>query len=185
MPHLNHVKPINNPRKQNQWLAQVAGWAADLLKTTILLFIFESLQRVKATSSGLPTEEEEGRVVLSIEVEAGSLACQIFKEALCGWSWGLIDWWVIPPHCVVMAPLCIVSNVFLSIKTISFQVLLHYTSNLCPKLTFPRILNKSVLFSLFAGTEEVEGGSRTEEVCSMPGARGTPGAGDGFSGYPC
>ena len=38
---------------------------------------------------------------------------------------------------------------------------------------------------LFADTEQAEGGSQGEEGYSLPGVRGTQGAGDGLSGYSC
>ena len=34
------------------------------------------------------------------------------------------------------------------------------------------------------GLDEAEGGSQAETLCSMPGARGTPGAEVGHGGYP-
>ena len=75
-------------------------------------------------------------------------------------------------------------NVFPSIKTIPFKLLLHHTSNVCLKLTFFIILT-NFSFSLFVGTEEVEECGGVEEICSMPGVKGTTGAGDGCGGYPC
>ena len=60
----------------------------------------------------------------------------------------------------------------------------YYTTlNLYLKLIFLRILINFLFF--FAGHEEVKAGSRTEKVCSPPGARGISGAGVGHGQYPC
>ena len=65
---------------------------------------------------------------------------------------------------------CSFGNIFLSIKTISFKVLLHYTSNLCPKLTFLRILT-NFSFLYLQALRKLREVAELEEVCSTHGVQ--------------
>ena len=105
-------------------------------------------------------------------------ACQHgLPELWVGHIWMVLSpqrlWPVVPPH----------RGVFLSIQTFSFNVLSHYHSNFYLKLIFLRILI-NFSFSFFAGHEEAGKDRRAEEMCSIPGARWTPGAGVDLGRYP-
>ena len=136
---------------------------------------------MKAASRGLLAEEDEGREVLSSEGEPGLSALR----RLC--LDGLWSSETLASHYPslrsadsillfqLFIPIC--SEIFIKYPT-------HYLSNFYLKLIlFSVLINFS--FSFFAGTEEVEGGDGVEEVYSMPGGRGTPGAGVHLGWYPC
>ena len=100
----------------------------------------------ESSLQGLPTEEGEGGEVLSSEGEPDIPAHQTFEEALCMVQSPGRLWQVTSPHWGVTTRSYSFSNVFQSIKTTQVNVLLHYTPNLCPKLTFLRL---SLIFFSF------------------------------------
>ena len=93
--------------------------------------------------------------------QRGGPACQSFEEALHWWSWVLKD------------------------SGELFPLTVEQWQHLTGLVIYSYLSKQFHLKFYYTGAEDVEGGSRAEKVCSIPGVRGTPGPGVGLDWYPC